>query len=61
MSTNNGLGFFGLLQVAFIVLKLTGYIAWSWWLVMSPFIFVVLMNIIFVGIYIAFLENKRER
>jgi hypothetical protein len=30
------IGFFGLLQVAFIVLKLTSYIDWSWWLVLSP-------------------------
>lgn len=29
-------GFFSLLGVAFIVLKLTGYINWSWWIVLSP-------------------------
>jgi len=26
------------LLVLFIALKLTGYIDWSWWLVMSPFL-----------------------
>ena len=26
----------GLLTIAFIVLKLTGYIDWSWWWVLSP-------------------------
>lgn len=31
-----GVGFSGLLAVAFIVLKLTGYIAWSWVWVLSP-------------------------
>lgn len=27
----------GLLGIAFIVLKLTGVIAWSWWWVLAPF------------------------
>lgn len=28
---------FGLLGIAFVVLKLTGYIDWSWWWVALPF------------------------
>ena len=38
MSVNNsvGINFTGLLTVAFIALKLTGYIDWSWWWVLSP-------------------------
>lgn len=35
-SSGSGIGFTGLLTVAFIVLKLTGYIGWSWWWVVSP-------------------------
>lgn len=35
-SKSGGIGFVGLLTVAFIVLKLTGVIAWSWWWVLSP-------------------------
>ena len=31
------IGIFGLLGVVFVVLKLTGVIAWSWWLVTLPF------------------------
>lgn len=31
-----GTGFVGLLTIAFIVLKLTGVIAWSWLWVLSP-------------------------
>ena len=27
----------GLLGIAFVVLKLTGYITWSWWWVTLPF------------------------
>ena len=32
----SGVGVTGLLQVAFIVLKLCGVIKWSWWWVLSP-------------------------
>lgn len=33
---SGGIGFAGLLTVAFIVLKLTDVIRWSWWWVLSP-------------------------
>jgi hypothetical protein len=42
MANNNsstqsgGIAFFGLLAIVFITLKLTDYIAWSWWWVLSP-------------------------
>ena len=32
----HGIGFTGLLTIVFIVLKLTHYINWSWWWVLSP-------------------------
>lgn len=32
----NGIGFFGLLTIAFIVLKLCGVINWSWIWVLAP-------------------------
>jgi hypothetical protein len=35
-STSGGIGFVGLLTIAFIVLKLTHFIDWSWWWVLSP-------------------------
>lgn len=52
-SSTGGVSVLGLLGVAFVVLKLTGYIAWSWWWVTAPFwaplaIFAVFM--VFVGI-----------
>ncbi len=31
-----GIGFFGVLFIVFLVLKLTGVIGWSWWWVTSP-------------------------
>lgn len=36
-SSSGGVGIVGLLGVAFVVLKLTGYINWSWWWVTAPF------------------------
>lgn len=35
-SSSGGIGFVGLLTITFIVLKLTGVIAWSWLWVLSP-------------------------
>lgn len=35
-NSTSGIGFFGLLSIVFITLKLTGYINWSWWLVLLP-------------------------
>lgn len=36
-SSSSEVGVIGLLGVAFVVLKLTGFINWSWWLVTLPF------------------------
>ena len=33
---NSGIGFFGLLFITFLVLKLTSVVAWSWWWVFAP-------------------------
>jgi hypothetical protein len=35
-SSSGGVGFAGLLTIAFIVLKLTGVIGWSWVWVLAP-------------------------
>lgn len=35
-STGSGIGFCGLLTIAFVVLKLTKCITWSWWWVLAP-------------------------
>jgi len=35
-SSSGGIGFFGLLAIVFIVLKLTGYIGWPWYWVLAP-------------------------
>lgn len=36
-SSSGGIGVLGLLGVAFVILKLTGVIDWSWWWVTLPF------------------------
>jgi len=42
--------FLSLLTLLFIGLKLTGYIAWSWWWVLSPiWISAILAAIILIG------------
>lgn len=33
---SGGIGFFGVLALIFITLKLLGVIAWSWWWVLAP-------------------------
>lgn len=35
-TTTGGVGFLGVLQIIFIVLKLCGLIDWSWWKVFIP-------------------------
>jgi len=54
-TVNGGIGFIGLLTIAFIVLKLIGVITWSWVWVLSPvwisaviYVVVVLMVILWV-------------
>ena len=36
VEVNGGISFAGLLAIVFITLKLTNYITWSWWWVLSP-------------------------
>ena len=50
MKENNaaGLSFLGLLTIVFIVLKLTGVIAWSWWFVLLPFWGTLALGLVFL-------------
>ena len=47
---SGGIGFFGLLGIVFITLKLCGVIDWEWWLVLTPIWVPVL--VVFVVIFI---------
>lgn len=53
-SSSGGVGFTGLLTIAFIVLKLCKVIDWSWWWVVSPIwisIGIVLIVMGCIGLY----------
>jgi len=47
--TSGGLGFFGLLGLIFITLKLCGVINWSWWWVLAPLWASFLVVLLIVG------------
>lgn len=52
-TTTGGVGFFGLLTIAFIVLKLTNLITWSWVWVLAPiWIPIVCIIIFFVSVFL---------
>lgn len=59
-AASGGIGFFSLLAVAFIVLKLTGTIGWSWWWVLAPVWgpFALVFLVVFV---LAFVEEMRQQ
>lgn len=64
-SASGGIGFSGLLAVAFIVLKLCGVITWSWWWVLSPiwipFGLVIIGLIIFgLSYWRKYVDDKRR-
>jgi hypothetical protein len=54
------MGFSWWLTLAFIVLKLTGYIDWSWWLVISPIpiIFVVIFILKFIEGFLNYKDDN---
>lgn len=62
-SGSTGIGFFGLLTIVFIVLKLIGVIDWSWWWVTAPAwgsAALVLVVVVVVGT-IQFLGYKKSK
>ena len=46
-----GVGFVGLLTMLFIALKLTGYITWTWWWVLSPILAPIVLVLVVVVIW----------
>jgi uncharacterized protein (DUF983 family) len=55
---SNGIGFFGLLTIVFIVLKLTGYVSWPWVWVLAPMWISLLLVLIIIVIF--FIIKCRE-
>jgi len=54
---SGGIGFTGLLTIVFITLKLTGFIDWSWWWVLSP-IWISALLVVFILLIIAIIAYK---
>lgn len=52
---SGGIGFCGLLTIAFIVLKLIGYISWSWWWVVSPIWIPLVLIIVILAVVFFFM------
>lgn len=65
MSSNNnysgGIGFFGLLAIVFIVLKLTHVIAWSWWWVLAPMWMPFVLTMLFLLAVLIFWIIKQSK
>lgn len=59
-SGGGGVGVAGLLGVAFVVLKLTGVIDWSWWWVTAPFwgVFALIGIILLFGLLFMLIGTK---
>ena len=52
-TSSSGIGFCGLLTIVLIVLKLTGFINWSWFWVLSPMIFSISFTVLILLIVFA--------
>lgn len=59
-TSSGGIGFFGLLTIVFITLKLTGFIAWSWWWVLAPLWIAVALWGVIVAVLV-FVAASSER
>ncbi len=67
-AASGGIGFTGLLTIAFIVLKLCNVINWSWWWVLSPIwisvclvLAILIIVVIVTLIRIAVKERKHNK
>jgi len=56
-SRGGGVGFAGLLTVAFVVLKLTGVINWSWWWVLAPIWISLALVVVFIALLVVFTRD----
>ena len=59
------IGFWGMLCILFIALKLMGYINWSWLIVLFPFtilaVFILMLLVMFcVGLYAESVNDKSK-
>ena len=55
VQASGGIGFFGLLAIVFITLKLCHVIDWSWWLVLLPIYGPLLLALMVLGVVLLIL------
>lgn len=60
-SSSGGIGFFGILTIVFIVLKLTGYIDWNWFWVLSPILIPIIIFIFGILIFAIIFINDNKK
>tara|TARA_R110000868_G_scaffold24475_1_gene96574 strand:- start:237 stop:428 length:192 start_codon:yes stop_codon:yes gene_type:complete len=58
-SSSSGISFMGMLTILFIALKLTNYIDWSWWWVLSP-IWLGFLLAVFAGLLVVLIEKNKK-
>jgi len=56
--SSSGISFWGLLQILFIGLKLTNYVAWPWWQVMLPTIISLSLFVIVLILFLLYMKNN---
>lgn len=59
-SSSSGIGFFSLLTIVFIVLKLCNVIDWSWVWVLSPIWIsaILVIVVLFIYLIVSYVSNK---
>lgn len=60
-AASGGIGFTGLLAVAFIVLKLTGAISWSWWWVLAPLWLPIIVGLVLIAVSLVYLKIQMKK
>ncbi len=60
-SNAGGIGFFELLMIVFIVLKLTEVITWSWFWILSPVLIPVIILVVLIlgGLFVVWLDKPK--
>lgn len=57
-SSGSGISFMGMLTILFIGLKLTNYVDWSWWWVLSP-IWLGFLLAVFAGLLVVLIQKNK--
>jgi hypothetical protein len=58
-TSSSGISFGGLLFIVFLILKITGYITWSWWWVTAPLwgAIAIVGGIVMIGIVVIIIRE----